>query len=354
MRLVGLAGRLQQHPGARREGDADVVRPRRHRHADDQVIVDIVLRRLVVQRHVVHQLRRRDGERLDPFPVDQKLQIVRLAQALDVLVAVARQPDRELVDPVGREVPGREQAAARTDRQTLDMLLLSQIGIRAEGDAGRFGHPAHGETADLLRRADVALEQGRREVPDRHVVESVARGVRRQQRGDVDLQRQQVADRVVVLRAVQPAEGLRAARVGLFRSDAVQLAFERRQRLPVRTLVRTATARRRHLPRPQLAGHFLPRRAVEARVLLHQCVQLEPRRLEPVVVATQAVARDEDAVRRVGVERRSGHRRRRRGPGSCSRSSRRKKRPETHDSHANRLRATTATASWEAHLQLPG
>ena len=64
---------------------------------------------------------------------------MRLPQALDVLVAVTRKPDRELVDPVGREVPGRDQAAARADRKTFDVLLLGQIGIRPERDARRLG-----------------------------------------------------------------------------------------------------------------------------------------------------------------------------------------------------------------------
>ena len=328
------------------------MRSRGDRHPHDEVIVDIVLGRLVVQRHVAHQVRRRHGERLDPLAVDQELQVVRLAQALDVLVAVTRQPDREFVDAVRREVPGRDQAAARADRQALDVLLLGQIGIRPEGDSCRLVHPAHREPADLLRRAHVALEQGRREVADSHVVESVTRRVGRQQRGDVDFQRQQVPHRVVVLGAIQPAEGLRPARVGRLGGDPVEFAFERRKRLPVRALIRTAPARGRHLPGAQLAGHLLPGRTIQALVLIDQGVEFQPGRLQPAVVATQAVAGDEDAVRRVGVEGRGG---RRRGWRAGERESSGREEPaHAHASYPSRPRAMSETQRWLMHLQLPG
>ena len=316
------------------------------------MIVDIVLRRLVVQRHVAHQIRRLDGEGLDPLPVDQQLQVVRLAQALDVLVAVTREPDRELVDAVCREVPGRKDAAPSADGQTLDVLLLGQIGIRTEGDPGRLARPPHREPADLLRRADVSVEQSRREIADGHVVEAEARGVARQQSRGIDLQREQVADRVVVLGAVQPAEGLRAARIGRLGSDAVEFRLEGRECLDIGAVVRAAPARRRHLPRAQLAGHLLPGRAVAAGVLLDQGVEFKARRLEAAVVAAQAVARDEDAVRRVGVERRGGCRPRRRA--RERRSNCHQKPTQTHATHPNRPWATSRTQSWLAHLQLPG
>ena len=68
------------------------------------------------------------------------------------------------------------------------------------------------EPADLLRRRDVAVEQRRREVADRHVVEAVAGLVGRQQRRDVDVERQQVADGVLVLGSRQPPDASRCGR----------------------------------------------------------------------------------------------------------------------------------------------
>ena len=59
--------------------------------------------------------------------VEQHLQLVRLAQALDVLVAVARQADLDLVLAVLREGVADQRAAARAERQPLDVLLLRDV-----------------------------------------------------------------------------------------------------------------------------------------------------------------------------------------------------------------------------------
>ena len=68
-----------------------------------------------------------DGERLHPLAVQQQFQLVRLAQAFDVLVAVARQPDLDLVLAVLREGVADQRAAARAERQPFDVLLLREV-----------------------------------------------------------------------------------------------------------------------------------------------------------------------------------------------------------------------------------
>ena len=75
-----------------------------------------------------------------PLAVEQHLQLVRLAQALDVLVAVARQPDLDLVLAVLREGVRDERAAARAERQPLDVLLLREV--RPDADRVAAGRPA--------------------------------------------------------------------------------------------------------------------------------------------------------------------------------------------------------------------
>ena len=63
------------------------------------------------------------------------------------------------------------------------------------------------EPADLRRRRDVALEQRRRHAEDvGDVVEAAARVVCRKQRRGVDVERQQIANRVGVLDAVHAVE----------------------------------------------------------------------------------------------------------------------------------------------------
>ncbi len=65
---------------------------------------------------------------------------------------------------------------------------------------------ADGQAADLLRRGDIAVQQRRRKVAHRHVVETVARLIVRQQRRCVDVECQEVADGVLVLGPVESPE----------------------------------------------------------------------------------------------------------------------------------------------------
>ena len=77
---------------------------------------------------------------LHALAVEQHLQLVRLAQALDVLVAVARQPDLDVVLAVLRERVADQRAAARAERQPVDVLLLREVRPDAERVAA--GRPA--------------------------------------------------------------------------------------------------------------------------------------------------------------------------------------------------------------------
>ena len=72
--------------------------------------------------------------------VQQHLQLMRLAQALDVLVAVARQPDLDLVLAVLREGVRNQRPAARAERQPLDVLFLGEV--RPDADRVAAGRPA--------------------------------------------------------------------------------------------------------------------------------------------------------------------------------------------------------------------
>ena len=166
--LVRLALGLQQRGRVLQERHAELVRAGRHPDAGLQVRVGGLM--------VPLRPGRRHGERRHPLAVEQHLQLVRLAQALDVLVAVPRQAELDLVLAVLRERVRDQGPAARADRQPLDVLLLGEV--RPDADrvaAGRPARAADGQPADLLRRGDVAVQERRREVAHRHVVEPVAR-----------------------------------------------------------------------------------------------------------------------------------------------------------------------------------
>ena len=65
---------------------------------------------------------------------------MRLAQALDVLVAVPRQAKLDLVLAVLREGVRDQRPAARADRQPLDVLLLGEV--RPDADRVAAGRSA--------------------------------------------------------------------------------------------------------------------------------------------------------------------------------------------------------------------
>ena len=159
---------------------------------------------------------------------------------------------------------------------------------------GRGERPPHGRPADLRGRRQVALHE-RLVQPEhpRDVVEAVAGVVGREQRGGVDVERQQVADDVRVLRAIQAVERFRAAGIRPRGGGAVELALQPREQAVVRRLVRPRPAGGRHHSRPQLAQHALPERRVGADVRGVDRLQRDRHGAAPlpgVVVAGDAVA----------------------------------------------------------------
>ena len=105
---------------------------------------------------------------------------------------------------------------------------------------------ADGQPADLLCRRQVSLQQGRREIADRHVVETVARLIARQQRGDVDVEREQVANRILVFGAIEAAERIGTTRVGVVCGNCVESRGERVHRRLVAGFIGPWQPHRRH------------------------------------------------------------------------------------------------------------
>ena len=292
-RLVRLRG------AALEKRDRDVVRAGRHERARAQASVDLVGgggHVGVGQRVVRFAAHLREEHALT---VDGDLELVRPLEAGHVADDVAQQEHVEFVLAVEREVVADLDAAARAERQPFDVRGLREIGWRAiHGRHGRCVGIADRKRSDLGRRREVLLEQRRRRSQDvRNVVEPVGLVVGRQELGGVDLEREQVAHGVAVLRAVQPMQrrltGLRRGQGGL-----VQAALEVRDEAVCRLGIGARAARRRHLPSAQLARHVLEhgrvgRNVVEVDVLERQA-GLSPRR----VVAFETVAADDSLVAR--------------------------------------------------------
>ena len=157
---------------------------------------------------------------------------MRILEPADIRDGRRQKTNEEGVFGVERERVGDEEAAARAERQTVHVLVLGGVGTHAigVGDDRNLGGVADRDGADPPRRRQVALHQHRRDAEHvADVVEAVARVVDRQQRRDVDVEVEQVADGVGVFGAVQPAED-RAARIGLGGGGAIELADEKRAR----------------------------------------------------------------------------------------------------------------------------
>ena len=138
-------------------------------------------------------------ERRDEGAVHAHVELVGdVADAADVVVEVAAQPDPDGVLPVEGEVVAHRRAPAGAEGQVvagvvvLDLAVGHPVGVEARPQPG----VADRELAHLPRRVQVALHEGRRHrqhVGD--VVEALVVVVGRQQRLGIDLEPEEVADR---------------------------------------------------------------------------------------------------------------------------------------------------------------
>ena len=153
--------------------------------------------------------------------VDDQLELLAGNEAADAEVL-----DRELVLAVGREVVAHQHAAARAERQPLDVLVLRRVAGREVGGFDRRLPVADGHAGDARRGRRIGLEQRRRDRQRaRRCCRSRARIVGRQKRRDVDLEVQQVANGVRVLGPVQAMQD-DGAGIDARRGVAIDLRFQ--------------------------------------------------------------------------------------------------------------------------------
>ena len=143
VRGIGLAFGLQQFSRILHERDAELMRPRGHRNPNLQVLVDQLI--------VLVPGGWRHGEGLDLLAIQEEFELVRFVQALDLLVAIARQPDLYFVLRIlGKEVRN-QRASTRSQRQPFHVFLLREVRPNPERvDTVRTRCPDR-QPADLLR-----------------------------------------------------------------------------------------------------------------------------------------------------------------------------------------------------------
>ena len=152
-----------------------------------------------------------------------------------------------------------QRAAASADGQAFEVLLLREIGRDSDGvAAGRTAGPPDRYATDFLRGRDVTVQQRRGEIADCHVVEPVARFVSWKEGSNIDVEREEIPNGVLVFGSSQPADRRRAARIRIRFSSTVERFHEIRDHALVRRVVRPRFSNWRHLARPELPDDFFP------------------------------------------------------------------------------------------------
>ena len=177
------------------------------------------------------------------------------------------------------------------------MPLLRDVGADAKGiAAGGFAGCADGETGDLRRGGNVAVEQRGREVADSDVVETVARLVVGEQRGGVNGNAEEIADGVLVFGAIEAAKSVGAAGVGRGGGQAVEGGLEFGDGGDVSGRGWAIFADGRHLAVVELADDFFPERGIAGEVsgiLSVEAFEGEVALFRRGVVAVDAVGAEE-------------------------------------------------------------
>ena len=243
------------------------MRPGRDEDACVQVSVQVFVREVrgAGQHNLV--LRRHQREHLNPRTIERKLDLVRLGQPFDVLVPVTHQASLNLVLAVERECVVDRRATSSAKRQPVDVVRLGPVSRHDDHTAAWRRHPATDrQSADFPRRCKIALHQGRRETAGIHVVKSEAGVVAWQQCRHIDVECQQVANRVLVLRAVEPAKRFGATGVGVGGGRTIERGLEVGHEAVVGRLIRSGPRTRRHRSGPELPDHLLPQIGVRGNV----------------------------------------------------------------------------------------
>ena len=235
-----------------------------------------------------------DGKALHQSAVEADVERLRPPHPHQVVLVLPPQPHPDQVVAVDGEGVGNRHATARAEREVLALpSILHDVDRHLERVHPRCRRRQAGrEARDVTGHRQVALEVRPRDGQDvGEVVEAaVGRLVAGQERLDVDVQREEIADGVVVLGAVEPMHGVDAARIGIGQPRGVEPGLEQGGHGPVGRRVGPRAAGGRHRFRAQLLDDALPELRVVGRARGIRRVEGEARRAQPLVVAADAVA----------------------------------------------------------------
>ena len=234
-----------------------------------------------------------DREPLQQLAIETNVELLRPAHALEVILILALQANLDEVLAVDRKIVVNRDAAARSERQVFALpVVLHDVQRNFECfDRRARRRKARREPRDLASHRHVAFQVSRRNRKRiREIVEAAVRGVvAGQERLHVDVEREKVANRIVVFRAIETMDGANPAGIRVGFPRAIDLAFERTRHGAIRRRIRTRTSRRRHRTGAQLRDDFFPHLGIGARRREVQAIEIEPGGVELLVVAGDAV-----------------------------------------------------------------
>ena len=281
-----LDGRLRE------KRHADLVRTGGQRQTHAQALVHRIARRRRVVARGGDFFVAAEAREVHPLAVDRNFQLLGYSRPRIVPRFVRNSLTRSSYSP-SRGSVGSTAVPPTVPSGSPSMCLSCDASCRTRYIEAAGDVPiADREVADPSGGLQIPLEQHRRDAQEIGVVvEAVPRIVGREQRGDVDFQRQQIAHRVPVLGAVQPVQH-RPAGIRLRRGGAVELRLEPAAQRAA------AAASGRGAP----CGGIMPPRSLrtafsQTSAWSPTCARLifsneTPARLEPIVVARDAVLGD--------------------------------------------------------------
>ena len=295
---VGRAADERLQPGrvwrvaARDERRADDVRPRGELQLEPAALVDHVAGLRHVDEVGLEIGFAAHAEGVDARAVHRVFDLVLVLEAAHHAEVGAEHLHRDLILGVERQRHLREDAADRANRLAFDVRVLRRVLADVERLGGRAEvGVADGQRADFVRGLHEPLEQHRRHPEDvADVVEPVRGVVGRQQRGRIDLEREEIAHGIRIFRAVETMEH-RTSGIGFLGGRAIQRGREPRDQLGAGRRIGLGRGRRRHHPDAHLLERLLPDGGPRRDVVEVHPVERQTAGLRPIVMAGDAVFR---------------------------------------------------------------
>ena len=238
----------------------------------------------------------------DTPSVDADVELLWCAESTDVVDVGSLKTDLERVLSVDLEVMANGGATPRPEGEVFaeTVVLIEQERNSVRFDKRTTGRSTDGKPADPSSRRHVSFQQRRRDREDiRHVVKAVAVGVvGRKHLCGVDVNDEQVTDRVLVLGSVQAMEGFGPAWIRAGCSTLVDSHLQVRDEGSMGGSIRARAAARRHGTRAELPNHLLPHLSPTAHIHHVHRVERQAPGSQSLVVAADAVLIDNRSVRR--------------------------------------------------------